>query len=163
MGPDGKGCKDHPTPSMSPGIRPHSCPRAPCTGHVPCPHTAQVWPCAPLGRGLQPATTTSASSSDKDSCHDVGRWCPAFLPALTPGELLCLWQNHTSAGACCQSGAMSQERHSCSLFRELQARSVLESPTCTQGSFQGRCLPWTGHGAEGKVLEPSWGWQELCQ
>lgn len=83
--------------------------------------------------GCSQPSSPQPAPSDKDSCHKVGRWRPALLLTLTLGELLCLWQD-ISAGACCQSGAMSQERYSCSLFRELPARSVLESPSAL-GTF----------------------------
>lgn len=61
---------------------------------------------------------------------------PSF-PANTHTEkvALLLAGPHPSWCLLSHSGATSQERHSCSLFRELQARSVVESPTCTQGSF----------------------------
>lgn len=126
-------------------ITPHpACPQP--SGHTPVPelpalamsHVITQPRCGPVhlwAGGCSQPPAPEPVPSNKGSCHEVRRWCPAFLLTLTLGELLCLWQDHISASACCQPGATSQERHSCSLFRELPAHSVLESPTCTQGSF----------------------------
>lgn len=128
MGPRWKGCKDHPIPSMSPGIRPHSCPRAPCTGRV-----QSVILCT-FGQGAVashhhlsrlPVTRTVATkwvSGAQLSCSRTGRvallaagphlsWCLLSVRSHKPGKALC------------------------SLSRELLAHSVLQSPTYTQGSF----------------------------
>lgn len=100
-----------PTPSTSPGIGPHSCPRAPCVGHsgpgpmsrcsqgvVLCPSGIK-----PLGRGLEPAIASlSPAPGDKDSCHKVGLWCSGFPVKHLHQELLCLLQNHITAGVCCR-------------------------------------------------------------
>lgn len=152
-------------------ITPHpACPQA--SGHTPVlelpalavSHILTQLRCGPVhlwvGGGSQPPPPQPAPA-DKDSCHKVGHWCPAFLLTSTLGELLCLWQDPISAGAF----AVRQEPRARikAFMYPVQVRSVLESPTCTQGTvfFSGQVPATTGHGAGRRVLEPSWGWQGL--
>lgn len=156
-------------------ITPHpACPQA--SGHTPAPelpasamsHVLVQPRCGPVhlwAGGCSQPPPPQPDPSDKDSCHKGGRWCPAFLLTPTLGELLCFWQDHTPAGACChtQEPRARKDTHAPCSGSSRPTLSWRALPALRAVFFSGQVPAMAGHGAGRRILEPSWGWQELCK
>lgn len=134
-------------------ITPHpACPQP--SGHTPVAdlpalamsHVITQPRCGPVhlwAGGCSRPTPPQPVPSNKDSCHEASRWCPAFLLTLTLGELLCLWQDHISASACCQVRSHEPGK---ALMLPVEGAPSTHCPGepylhTGQSSFQGRYLP----------------------